>query len=797
MRLISLFLLCLFIFAQGEDDIERIEEGKELEGADAASFSEEDLAALEAGSDNHEFEAEVSRLMEIIIHSLYTDRSIFMRELISNAGDALDKIRYKSLTNKEELGDKAQLDIRVKVNKEERTISITDTGVGMTLAELTENLGTVAKSGTAKFLEAFTAGKDSGDALNLIGQFGVGFYSAFLVADEVIVVSKSNDDDTQNIWKSTADGRFSVGKDPRGNTLGRGTSVILKLKEDSDEFLNKGSVEGLITRYSQFTQYPLLMWDSKVETEEVPIEEEETEADEEEDDEELTAEDDEDEEDEGEKTRKIEKTIWFWKRLNENKPIWTRSSKDVTEEEYQSFYKAFSKTSDDALAYSHFKAEGEIEFSSIIYIPATAPFGMYDNYYTSKSSLQLYVRRVLVADEIEDLVPRYFNFLKGMVDSNDLPLNVNREQLQKNKVMKVISKKLTRKGLDLLRKMAEAEEGTDDDEDEDDFDDEDEEEEKKEEEPEEEGEKPMKYSAFWKEFGKSIKLGVIEDSKNRKKLLALLRFPSTASEDPVSLQSYVDRMKDGQENIYFISSSSLEEAKDSPFLEQVTKRGYEVLFFVDNLDEYMNLNEFDDFTLQAITKEGLDLNEGRAAKKYMEEKEEEFEDLTEWLKEVYGDKITKVVLSNRLEETPMIIVTTKYGYSANMERIARGQAFGSKNPTKASKILELNFRHPVIVAMKDQIADDTESAKDLAQLLYDSALLQSGFVIEADSIGTFASRVDRIVRQGLGVEEDAEIEPMPEFPEDDDEEEDDDEDDEDDEDLDDDEDDEDMDKDEL
>merc|ERR1719323_1576373 len=314
----------------------------------------------------------------------------------------------------------------------------------------------------------------------------------------------------------------------------------------------------------------------------------------------------------------------------------------------------------------------------------------------------------------------------------------------------------------------------------------------------EDAEKPMKYSAFWKEFGKSIKLGVIEDSKNRKKLLNLLRFPSTASEDPVSLQSYVDRMKDGQENIYFISAASLEEAKDSPFLEQVTKRGFEVLFFVDNLDEYMNLNEFDDFTLQAITKEGLDLNEGRAAKKYMEDKEEEFEDLTEWLKDVYGDKVTKVTLSNRLEETPMIIVTTKYGYSANMERIARGQAFGSKNPTKASKILEVNFRHPVIIALKDKVESDTDAAKDLAELLFDSALLQSGFIIEADSISTFASRVDRIVRQGLGVDEDAEIEAMPEFPDDEDEDDDDedDDDDEEDEDLDD-EDDDDMDKDEL
>merc|ERR1719499_1582376 len=481
----------------------------------------------------------------------------------------------------------------------------------MTGKELTDNLGTVARSGTAKFLEAFAAGKDSGDALSLIGQFGVGFYSAFLVADEVIVVSKSNDDEKQNIWKSTADGSFIVAQDPRGTTLGRGTSVILKLKEDADEFLNKREIENLITRYSQFTNYPLLMWESKVETEEVALEGEDEE-EEEEDDDELTAEDDEDE-DEEPSTKTIEKTIWFWKRINENKPLWTRSAKDITEEEYQSFYKAFNKASDEALAYSHFKAEGEIEFSSIIYIPKSAPYGMYDNYYTSKSSLQLYVRRVLVADEIEDLVPRYFNFLKGMVDSNDLPLNVNREQLQKNKVMKVISKKLTRKGLDLLRKMAEEEEGTDDDDDEDEDDEDEAEEKETEDEPEEEGEKPMKYSAFWKEFGKSVKLGVIEDSKNRKKLLNLLRFPSTASDEPVSLQSYVDRMKDGQENIYFISAASLEEAKDSPFLEQVTKRGYEVLFFVDNLDEYMNLNEFDDFTLQAITKEGLDLNEGRAA----------------------------------------------------------------------------------------------------------------------------------------------------------------------------------------
>jgi heat shock protein beta len=399
------------------------------------SFSADDLAAIDAGAGKHEFQAEVSRLMEIIIHSLYTDRSIFMRELISNAGDALDKIRFKSLTNKEELKTNPELDIRVKIDKESNSITIRDSGVGMTGQELRENLGTVAKSGTAKFLEAFAQGKDSGDALQLIGQFGVGFYSAFLVADEVIVVSKSNDDDKQHIWKSAADGQFTIAEDPRGNTLGRGTAIILKLKEDADEFLKQSRIEDLITRYSQFTQYPLLVWDKKVETEEIPIEKDEEELDEEnEDDDELTAEDDEDEDDEEELTKKIEKTIYSWKRLNENKPLWTRSKDDISEEEYQAFFKALTSSGDEAQAYTHFKAEGEIEFSSLLYIPKTAPFGFYDNYYSSKASLQLYVRRVLVADEFEDLVPRYLNFMKGIVDSNDLPLNVNREQLQKNKV---------------------------------------------------------------------------------------------------------------------------------------------------------------------------------------------------------------------------------------------------------------------------------------------------------------------------------------------------------------------------
>merc|ERR1719461_1672099 len=471
-------------------------------------FSDEDLKVINDGAKKFEFQAEVTRLMEIIIHSLYTQRDIFLRELISNAGDAIDKIRYKSLLDKEILGDTTELEIRIRADEDAGTLTITDTGVGMTAKELEENLGTVARSGTAQFLDAFSKKKDgddgdsaANDAMSLIGQFGVGFYSSFLVADSVTVISKSPDDGTQNIWKSTADGSFSVSPDPRGVTLGRGTSVVLTLKEDASEFLDNSELERVVQRYSQFLQYPIKIWSSRTETVELPPEPkdeepEEDEAEEDEDDE-LMAEDEEDEDEDDEpEVRTEERTVWFWKQLNDQKPVWTRRPSQVDEEEYESFYKSFAKASDSYLAKTHFRAEGEIEFDSLLFVPKSAPWGLYDNYYTQKSSLALYVRRVLVADKFEDFIPRYLNFMKGLVDSNDLPLNVNREQLQKNKIMKVISKKVTRKALDMLRKMAEEEEGDDEeDEDEDDEDDaeksEDEDEtDEEEEEEEEEDDKP-------------------------------------------------------------------------------------------------------------------------------------------------------------------------------------------------------------------------------------------------------------------------------------------------------------------
>merc|ERR1719320_1896332 len=706
------------------------------------------------------FEAEVNRLMEIIIHSLYTDRDIFLRELISNAADALDKIRYKSLTDKSVLGDTQSLEIKVQVDKENNILSVTDTGVGMTAEELSVNLGTVARSGTARFLEAFSSGGGD-DALSLIGQFGVGFYSSFLVADEVIVISKSNNDTMQHVWSSTADGQFTVVPDPRGVTLGRGTQVILKLKEDAQEYLDSKEVERIVTRYSQFQTHPIKLLSSKKEKRPVVYDEltEEEKSALEDDDDDISVEDEEEEEEE----EFEEVDIAYWKTLNEQKPLWLRSAPDITESEYQTFYKSFAKSSDDYLAKVHFKAEGQIEFSSLLFIPKTAPYGLYDNYYTNPSKLSLYVRRVLVADEFEEFLPRYLGFVKGLVDSNDLPLNVNREQLQKNKIMKVISKKLTRKALDMMHKMAEAEEGDDDDED-------------------EEVDTPSLYSEFWEEFGMSVKLGVIEDTKNRKKLMQLLRFKSSRSpEKPISLQSYVDNMPEKQKNIYYISASSMEEATKSPFLERVLEKGYEVLYFVDNLDEYLNVADYEDYPLQSVTKEGLDLGEGQAAAEYMEEKEEEFRGFTEWLTKLYGAKATKIALSNRLENTPMIIPTTKHGQTANMARIMSGQTMTTGASARAMKVVEVNFRHPVIKTLKEKVAalEEDEEDKDLedfANMLYDVALVNSGFMMTPEEITLFSERLQKMVSSGLGVPEDAEIEPLPEFAEDEEDEDDEDED---------------------
>jgi len=459
--------------------------------------------------------------MDIIINSLYTKKEVFIRELISNASDALDKVRFISLQNPEFLGATPQLEILIDFDYDAKTISITDTGIGMTKAELIKNLGTVAKSGTTAFLEAM--GK--GDSLNLIGQFGVGFYSAFLVANKVVVASKSNDDE-QHIWTSTADAKFFVTKDPRGDTLGRGTRVTLHLKDDAVEYVEQDKIKNLVKKYSEFIQYPIKLFISKEVRKQVEEEEEPAKTDESAD--EIKDEGEVEKEPGEKKTKTVTEQVWEWDTINEIKAIWLRDKSEITDEEYHNFYKTITKDHETPIAYTHFTAEGEIEFKSILYIPSQAPYDLFENYYGRSSALKLYVRRVLITEEFEELMPRYLNFIKGVVDSDDLPLNVSREQLQQLKMIKVMSKKLVRKAIEMIKALAEEEEDEDDDEEGEDTEEETTTQEKKEKKSEEKEEKSDeesedKYTKFWKAFGKNIKLGVIEDASNRSKLAKLLR----------------------------------------------------------------------------------------------------------------------------------------------------------------------------------------------------------------------------------------------------------------------------------
>jgi heat shock protein beta len=390
-------------------------------------MDEQTKESLEANKEAYDFNADVSRLMDIIINSLYTKKDVYIRELISNASDALDKARFISVSHPEFLGYTTELEVKIDFNEKDKTISITDTGVGMTKAELIKNLGTVAKSGTTAFLESMG---QNGEQMGLIGQFGVGFYSAFLVANKVTVTSKSNDDE-QHIWTSTADAKFDVVKDPRGDTLGRGTRVTLHLKDDALEYLEQDKIKNLVKKYSEFINYPIYLYLSKEVHKEVPVDTPRKES------EKISFDDDGMEiQDEGEedpfddsapKTKTVTEQEWHWELINEIKAIWMREKGEISEEEYNGFYRTITRDAEDPLAYSHFSAEGEIEFKAIIYIPSSAPFDMYDNYYGSKSSLKLYVRRVLISEDFEELMPKYLNFVKGVVDSDDLPLNVSRE----------------------------------------------------------------------------------------------------------------------------------------------------------------------------------------------------------------------------------------------------------------------------------------------------------------------------------------------------------------------------------
>jgi len=733
------------------------EEDKVIDG-----FSEADRAKMAEGSEKHEFQAEVNRLMDIIINSLYQEKQVFLRELVSNAADALEKARFHSVQDDAYLGDTKDLEVKIEHDSDAKTISITDTGVGMSKADLINNLGTVAKSGTTNFLEAMAEGTDS----NLIGQFGVGFYSAFLVADKVTVTSKCNDDPIQHVWESSADASFTVVPDPRGNTLGRGSRVTLHLKEDAHDYLSEDKLKEASKKYSQFIQFPIYVKVKK----EVDAEAEE---DEDEDDDDEEKEDDVETKDGEEKEEKedkapTKKTVYEWEQVNTQKAIWLRPKEDVSDEEYTEFYKSISKDYLDPLAHTHFNAEGEIEFKSILFLPKKAPFDMMDNYWQKKSEVKLFVRRVLVAEKFDELLPRYLNFVRGVVDSDDLPLNVAREQLQQNKIMKVISKKLVRKVLELMKKLAKDEESGDDDEDSDD--------DKKEEDAEKPEEKKEKkdeegiWTKFWKEFNKNLKMGCYEDDSNRSKLSKLLRFITTKSEGKeISLDKYLDRMAESQESIYYMSGESQEILMKAPALQIFLKRDLEVLILTDHLDEpcLQKLADYEGKKFVSIQKADVKLDESDEEKKRFTKIKDMYKPLTEWWKEELTDftekghmknagiKVEKVEISKRITSSPVVVVTSQFGYSAQQERVMKAQAFQNKeqmNMMAGRKILEINPNHPVIVDLLNKVKADSDDkmARDTATLLFQTALLESGFEIADPS--SLVTRMYELMSKELGVD---------------------------------------------
>ncbi|CAD6224546.1 unnamed protein product [Miscanthus lutarioriparius] len=682
-----------------------------------AAVAEKPAGEEETAGEKFEYQAEVSRLLDLIVHSLYSHKEVFLRELVSNASDALDKLRFLSVTDPSVLADGGDLEIRIKPDSEAGTLTITDTGIGMTKDELKDCLGTIAQSGTSKFLKALkeSENKDLGADNGLIGQFGVGFYSAFLVAERVVVSTKSPKADNQYVWEAEADSSSYVIKeetDPE-KMLTRGTQITLYLRDDDKyEFADPARIQGLVKNYSQFVSFPIYTWQEKSRTVEVEEEEESKEG------EEAT---------EGEKQKKkktITEKYWDWELANETKPIWMRNPKEVEKTEYNEFYKKTFNEFLDPLAYTHFTTEGEVEFRSVLYVPGMAPLSNEEIMNPKTKNIRLYVKRVFISDDFDgELFPRYLSFVKGVVDSNDLPLNVSREILQESRVVRIMRKRLVRKTFDMIQEIAEKDDKED-------------------------------YNKFWESFGKFMKLGCIEDTGNHKRLAPLLRFYSSKHEtDLISLDQYVENMPENQKAIYYIATDSLQSAKTAPFLEKLVQKDIEVLYLIEPIDEVaiQNLQTYKEKKFVDISKEDLELGDEDEDKE--KESKQEYTLLCDWIKQQLGDKVAKVQISKRLSSSPCVLVSGKFGWSANMERLMKAQTLGDTSSLefmRGRRIFEINPDHPIIkdLSAACKIEPESTEAKRAVELLYEAALISSGYT--PDSPAELGGKIYEMMTMALG-----------------------------------------------